>query len=520
MRKSWIALAMVAVLVGLVGAYRVGRPENPPRGPAPPVRESEARPERPPAREEAPASRRAVPSVSELSRGDDTPASRTGADEQRPIATMRSTSSAPHVAASPPTVPAPAENAPSPIAPAHVEPVSPPPVPPAGTPVPHAAAPPATTAAPSEEPAKRDEPTAAEDDKESDRRPPVLESLRFDPPEIKDGGVAMLSVAATDDLSGVKLVSGTVRSPSEAAVVPFTAQDVAGTGVFTAAIAIPHKAETGDWFVDALRIADKADNLLTLAFTRPDVPQGGSLRVVSAESDSTAPNVHDVSMDKGQLNPGETDHVVVDVDDDGSGVASVTGAFQNPSKSAFIPFTCRPNGGTSWAADVPVPANADCGEWTLRHLRVADNAGNSAELSTNDPQVGGVGFFVTSSGPCDSEPPIIDAMEFSPAVVSNTAAAEIVLTVRAHDDGSGVATLFGRIEGPAAASGQVPWILFDCSPDPKDPEAPMTAKISVPQYAARGIWSVVWVQVTDKARNTHPYYRSDPVLGGASFVVE
>jgi hypothetical protein len=433
---------------------------------------------------------------------------------------MRSAASAPQAAPSIPAVPAEAESVPSPIAPVHLEPVSPPAVPPAGTPAPHAAAPPVTTAAPIEEAAKRDETEATQDDKESDRRPPVLESLRFDPPEIKDGGAAIVTVVASDELSGVRFVSGTVRSPSEAAVVPFTAQDVAGTGAFTAAIAIPRKAETGDWFVDSLRIADKADNLLTLAFAKADVPQGGLLRVVSAESDATAPNVHDVSLDKSQVNPGETDHVVVNVDDEGSGVASVSGAFQNPSKSAFIPFTCRPSGGTSWTADVPVPANADCGEWTLRHLRVADNAGNAAELSTDDPQVGRAEFFVTSSGACDSEPPIIDAMEFAPAAVSNAAAAEIVLTVRAHDDGSGVATLFGRIEGPAAPSGQVPWILFDCAPDPKDKEAPMTAKISVPQYAARGVWGVVWVQVTDKARNTHPYYRTDPVVAAASFVVE
>jgi hypothetical protein len=111
-------------------------------------------------------------------------------------------------------------------------------------------------------------------------------------------------------------------------------------------------------------------------------------------------------------------------------------------------------------------------------------------------------------------------MSFSPAHVSNTVATEIFLTVEAHDDGSGVASLFGRIEGPAAANGQVAWIRFECSPNPGDPRAPMTATVSVPQYAARGVWSVVWVQVTDKARNSHPYYKDAPVLAGARFIVE
>src|SRR5207245_647188 len=48
-------------------------------------------------------------------------------------------------------------------------------------------------------------------DPESDRRPPVLEYLRFDPPEIPDGGVTTLSVGAVDDLSGVKTVYGVLR---------------------------------------------------------------------------------------------------------------------------------------------------------------------------------------------------------------------------------------------------------------------------------------------------------------------
>jgi hypothetical protein len=372
-----------------------------------------------------------------------------------------------------------------------------------------------------DDPAKEAETPTSPDDPQSDHQPPAFQSLRFDPPEIKDGGLAVLSVTASDELSGVKFVSGTVQSPSATASVPFTAYDETGAGVFTVGIAIPHQAETGDWFVSSLQIVDKADNPLTLKFAKDTVPQGGSLRVVSAESDSTAPTVHGVSLDKGQLNPGETNRVVVDVDDDRSGVAKVTGAFQSPSKSAFIPFTCRPAANASaWAADVPVPANAECGEWTLRHLMVADNANNTAVLSGDDPQWGRVGFLVASSGPCDAEPPVIDAMSFAPATVSNSAAVDIVLSVAAHDEGSGVASLFGRIEGPPSPQGQVARIPFECAPDPRDPEAPMTAKISVPQFAAKGIWSVIWVQVTDKANNTRPYYKDDPALAGGVFRVE
>jgi hypothetical protein len=357
------------------------------------------------------------------------------------------------------------------------------------------------------------------DDAESDRHPPVLVSLRFDPPEIRDGNTATLLVGVTDDLSGVKLVFGTLRSPSEAAIVPFSAQE-GGSGLFTAKIAIPRQAETGDWFVGSLQIMDKADNPLNLVYAKGTVPPGGSLRVTSDDSDSVAPAVRRVSVDKGTVGAGEKIQVVVDVDDDRSGVASVTGTFQSPSKAAFVPFVCRESGESTWVGDLPIPANADCGEWTLSQIRAADKANNTAYLAGGATQLGNVGFVVSGGGDCDAEPPIIDALFFSPARVSNAAASEITLSFSIHDDRSGVGSLSGRIEGPVSANGQVPRIFFAWASDPRRPDAPMTARISVPQFAAQGMWSVVLVQVMDKARNTRTYNKGDAALLNANFMVD
>ena len=363
--------------------------------------------------------------------------------------------------------------------------------------------------------------SAQVDDLESDRRSPVLQSLRFDPQEIKDGGKALLYVEATDDLSGIKAVYGSVRSPSGAALVPFSARDATGGGVFSATIAIPARGETGDWFVANLQLIDKAENALALSFVRATVPEGGALRVVSDDSDSTAPTVHRVSVVKGSVDAGERNQIVVDIDDDRSGVAQVTGAFQSPSKAAFIPFTCAHIGESpTWEGDVAIPENADCGEWTLRQLRVVDKANNSAFLSMDAPQVGHVSFLVSGGGECDAEPPVIDALYFSPTVVSNATAAEILVTVRAHDGQSGVGSLSGWIEGPVSVNGQAPRIYFECVPDPNDGGGAMTKRIIVPQFAAKGTWRVVLAQVADKARNTRAYNRDDPALRDATFTVD
>jgi hypothetical protein len=332
--------------------------------------------------------------------------------------------------------------------------------------------------------------------------------------------VATLSVGVSDDLSGVKFVFGTVRSPSEAAIMPFSAQDEGGTGVFTSRIAIPQRAETGDWFVGSLQLVDKADNPLNLAFTKATIPPGGALRVSSDESDSTAPDVHHVAIEKGTVAAGESNQITVDVDDDRSGVASVTGTFQSPSRAAFIPFGCRQIGDHSWSGDVAIPANADCGEWTLRQLRVADKANNTAYLTVESPQVGPVSFAVSGGGACDADPPVIDALYVSPATVSNAAASEVTLTVTVHDEGSGVDSLSGRIEGPVSADGQVPKIYFGSKADAKNPDAPLIAKVPVPQHAGAGVWRVAFVQVMDKAHNTRNYNSGDPALVNASFTVD
>src|SRR5262249_7350515 len=154
-------------------------------------------------------------------------------------------------------------------------------------------------------------------------------------------------------------------------------------------------------------------------------------------------------------------------------------------------FTCTPNGdGTSWTGDVPVPASADCGEWTLRQLRVVDKANNAAFLSTDSPQVGHVSFGVSGGGQCDSEAPTIDGMYFQPTVVNNAHPTDVTVTVAAHDDSSGAAALSGWLDGPIAANGQPPRIYFECRTDPNTLTGPLTGRLTIPRNAAAGVWRV------------------------------
>src|SRR5262249_34001451 len=137
---------------------------------------------------------------------------------------------------------------------------------------------------------------------DSDRTPPTLQMIRFDPPMVEGGGAVTLTVQASDDLSGVKSVKGEVRSPNGSAVLPVLLQ-AAGGGASSNAISIPREAESGVWFMKWMSLTDGARNsTLIQANTPAGAPSGGSFSVFSSESDSTAPDVIQVWFDKVEVN--------------------------------------------------------------------------------------------------------------------------------------------------------------------------------------------------------------------------
>ncbi|HYO75848.1 MAG TPA: hypothetical protein VE010_05245, partial [Thermoanaerobaculia bacterium] len=59
-------------------------------------------------------------------------------------------------------------------------------------------------------------------------------------------------------------------------------------------------------------------------------------------------------------------------------------------------------------------------------------------------------------------------------------------------------------------------IMFDPSPDGQN----FTGKIAIPQFAAKGQWSVAYIQAHDKGNNLRAYSTSEPVVARATFRVE
>lgn len=388
----------------------------------------------------------------------------------------------------------------------------------AGRPVAEPAA--STDEGDAEGPPSEDDPPDEDDNPDSDRSPPTIEGIRFDPPEVADGGATTIQLQVNDDLSGVKAVTGNLRSPSGAATLYFQAQGDPAGRVFSSRITIPAQAETGTWFVGYLHVLDKADNPLIATYTAATAFPGGTLQVVSKESDSAPPEVLRVQVEKGAVNGGEKNGVRVEATDDRSGISSVTGVFQSGTRAASVPFICRATADPqAWDGELQLPPAAECGEWTLHYVRVVDGAGNIALIRGDSSQFGRVGFQVSGED-CDSDAPVLESLQLSPTVVTNVSSSEIVVTAFVRDEGSGTASMLGWARGPISTNGTFPKIFFTCAHPPGAPEGLWTGKIAVPQHAAAGTWKLGLVRVQDAARNSRDYNENDPALVQGTFEVQ
>ena len=367
-----------------------------------------------------------------------------------------------------------------------------------------------------------DEEPPVEDDSGADSKPPVLDSLRFDPAQIEGGNVTMLTVQAHDEKSGMKSIWGEVRSPNRSASIGFGSGAVAPGQVFTFPVALPREAQSGTWYVAWISLTDGAGNAnLIQAPSASAAPPGGTFAAYSSESDATPPEILQVSFDRAAVGPGERNTIVVEARDDRSGIASVMGACQSPSKSALVWFSGVANADSgAWAGDVLIPATADCGEWVVQQLAVKDKAGNTTLIQADSPLLSRAGFRVSGGSECDFTSPTLEQFELNPAIVLSGTATEILVTAKVYDSGSGAVSMTGWFEGPAPAGGQAPKNYFSCSPVPGDPDAPWTGRLQVPQLAARGTWKVGSIRLEDKAKNFRTYTSADPVVSGRVFQVQ
>ncbi|MGZ7080374.1 MAG: hypothetical protein ACXVJT_13255, partial [Thermoanaerobaculia bacterium] len=348
-------------------------------------------------------------------------------------------------------------------------------------------------------------------DPTSDTTPPQLISVDFNPPQIHDGEETVLSVVATDDLSGVRVVSGTIGTPT-GGLQGFALQREGDSTRYVSHIAVPKDAPEGLWKISYLSLSDNAGNTATLSANQGTLSANG-FKVISSRSDTKPPVLRAVWVDRPAMRAGEKNIVFVQADDEGTGVNLVSGVFQSPSKFARIGFGCRQTEDT-WQCDFAPPASADCGEWKLEQIQLQDKANNMSTTRSDNPLIAAVKIAMGGAD-CDSQPPQMLSIVLDRTVV--TANTTINVTANVTDDLSGVASMSCQVTGPTTPKG-TPRLYFSLAASPNDPNT-WIGQLVVPNLASKGRWEIAWVQILDKANNLKTYSRSDAVMHTAVFNV-
>jgi hypothetical protein len=353
-----------------------------------------------------------------------------------------------------------------------------------------------------------------DDDPDSDTRAPQLAGAEFTPPQVQDGDETVFTAVVNDDLSGVRSVSGVIASPS-GALQGFACQRDAETNRYVARIAVPKDAAEGVWAVKYLTLSDNASNSVNLNAGMGGLPPNAAFRVVSSRPDSTGPTLKTAWLDKPAMRAGERNTIFVQAEDDKSGVQLVSGVFVSPSKQARIGFGCRLGGTGAWECPITPPACLDCGAWHLEQIQAQDKANNMATFRADNQIVSAIALEIAGEG-CDAAPPVVSSLTLDPPVVSNAETSIIRVVAVASDDACGVSSISGQALGPAASGGARLYFTFEPSQDGQT----FTGRITVPQHAAKGVWTIAWLQALDKGHNLRAYSANDPVLARVTFRVE
>jgi len=362
-----------------------------------------------------------------------------------------------------------------------------------------------------------------EEDGESDLVAPQLVSVEFIPGTVQDGESTILAVTARDNQSGVRSVSGVIAGPpppgspagASGTVQGFACQREGESFRYVTRVAIPKEAAAGVWTLKYLTLTDNASNSVNLNAAQGALPVTARFRVIASSSDTSAPSLKSVWLDRPAMRAGDRNTVFVQAEDDKTGVSIVSGVFVSPGKQARLAFGCRPSTTGTWECPLTPPVCLDCGDWHLEQLQLQDKANNMATIRGDNAILRPVVIGISGEA-CDATPPALSMLAVEPLVVSNAEGGTVQVRATIADDGCGVASLSGQAVPQGNVGGQHAYFSMQPAGDGRT----FIGTLTIQKLAAQGIWTIAWLQALDKGHNLKAYAATDPIISRVSFRVE
>jgi hypothetical protein len=222
----------------------------------------------------------------------------------------------------------------------------------------------------------------------SDKTPPTVKAAWIDKRGMRAGEKNTLFVQAQDDKSGVNLVSGVFLSPRKQARIGVACRGNGDGDLWTCDFTVPTCLDCGDWQLEQIQLQDKASNMTAVTAAGSDVVRAVIVNIVGDQCDGEPPVLQAVMLDTNQV-PSTPEGTLVNVraavNDDGCGVASVSGQVVGPSGGSGLFFAFSVAGGQEWIGKMPIPRLAGKGIWKINWLQVMDKGNNLRVYFSSDP---------------------------------------------------------------------------------------------------------------------------------------
>lgn len=213
---------------------------------------------------------------------------------------------------------------------------------------------------------------------QTDIEKPIFKGASFDKEQYEPGDEVVLKVDTTDEQSGIENVYASIQH-LESKDYRFWGFSTEVDGQQEIRFQIPYNALSGEYGIQYLTISDNAGNDLNV------FNAAATFRVIGGSTDTAAPTLKNISIDKGQYKQGEQVHINIDAEDE-SGVEKVylyvrhkqTGVQYN----AFATFN-----GTTFDFNRYLPDNAPLGQYEVFAVYLEDSLGNQTNLFNYKPRI-------------------------------------------------------------------------------------------------------------------------------------
>jgi hypothetical protein len=233
----------------------------------------------------------------------------------------------------------------------------------------------------------------------------------------------VVRVAATDDNTGIESIEIYMQSPTgKGNTSTWLYPDEEGN--FMGEFSIPPYTEPGEWRVSQIIARDFAGNVLDVTYTAENYPESfGTFNVENSEFDFTPPTINKVIFQTPEVKGNEEARLTVYAEDSQTVPAYVE--FELVSLTGQQVLT----GNTDYLDEsglmhiaIPVPGDAEHGEWLVKQVKIMDIAGNEALYTYNaDDYPADFGKLFVNNDTVAPNTPVVDEVSDRDTMVKGTA---------------------------------------------------------------------------------------------------